>query len=156
MTISRIRPPVLYVLEQIATQCLDETSENYDVSVISSHVERLMATIGNEDICEVVAEAVREGIVSLEHGGTIIGVASWSGSENGASAQKTLENWLRNSEDPIEVGLALAQNVSPFSSAAECYSVLEEVARRFPGYEERCAELISWRRTSEERKARAP
>jgi hypothetical protein len=148
------RPPVRRALEELARHCLDETSPDYDVVSVSDCVEALFEAVGGEDISGAVAEAVRGGILSLLNGGTVIGVASWSGNENGASAQSTLEKWLRGSEDPVEVGLALAQNVLPFVEDEECFRVLESASRRFPQYSDRCAELIRWRRANQVRKAK--
>ncbi|MGC4065069.1 MAG: hypothetical protein QM784_10580 [Polyangiaceae bacterium] len=147
-------PRMRRALERILRLCLDESSPDYDVTTVSDYIEVLFAEVGREDISSIIAGAVSAGAISLEKGATVIGVAAWSGNENGASAQLTLETWLRDSADPVEVGLALAQNVMPFADYEECLRVLDLVGQRFPQYGERCADLIAARRALQKRSKR--
>lgn len=108
-------------------------------------IDDLMAALDSEDIAGIVADAVARGLTTLAHAEYYLGVATWSGTENGASMQRTLEAWLRAGDDPLRVHLALHAEVYPFPDAVEMAAVLAEVARRLPRFRERCAELIARR-----------
>lgn len=85
-------------------------------------------------------------------GALVIGIATWSGSENGASMQETLERWLVEGDDEIKVGLSLeGSDVLPFRDPATARAVLEAVASRMPEHADRCRRLIAARERYEHR-----
>ncbi|MEV0404804.1 hypothetical protein [Actinoallomurus sp. NPDC050550] len=108
-------------------------------------IENLMVVLGSEDIADLVADAVVAGRTSLDDADIYLGVAAWSGTENGASMQRTLESWLRDGEDVVRVHLALHSECYPFRDANEMVSVLSDLAQRLPQFRERYAELIASR-----------
>lgn len=112
---------------------------------LCSAIENLMVVLGSEDIADLVADAVSAGRTSLDEADIYLGVAAWSGTENGASMQRTLESWLRDSHDVGRIHLALYSEYYPFRDADEMVAVLSDVAQRFPQFRERCAELIATR-----------
>lgn len=108
-------------------------------------IENLMVVLGSEDIADLVADAVAAGRASLDDAEEYLGVAVWSGAENGASMLRTLESWLRDSDDVVRIHLALHSECYPFRDPEEMVAVLSDVAQRFPQFQERCAELIATR-----------
>ena len=79
----------------------------------------------------------------MNAGSSLLAVATWSGKENGASLQRTLEKWLLEGADSQRISLALTHGVFPFRDAAEMDAVLMRIAARFPEHAGQCRHLIA-------------
>jgi hypothetical protein len=135
-------PAVRAVITKMSHLPIDPHGEKTDVVGISDLLVELFTVLNSEDVGEVVASAVEEGIFTQEQGGEILGISVWSGETNGADLQPTVERWLEEPNSPIRVGLALAQGIFPFSSAEHMNEVLLRVSSRFPQYSAVCSEIV--------------
>ncbi len=120
----------------------DPDHPDFDLTALSDAVEDLFRAQGCEDIAPLVEQLVREERLSLRAASALLAVATWSGSENGESLQRTLEQWLREGDDSRRISLALHEGVFPFVSTSEMDEVLMRVAARFPEHAARCRDLI--------------
>lgn len=109
-------------------------------------VEDLIVAYGADDIAEIVAQAVDAGRATVRQATMFLNVAQWSGTDNGASMQHTLDDWLRRAQDTVRLHLALHQGVFPLPTAVEMKAVLTEIADRYPEHRTICAHLIAARR----------
>ena len=125
----------------------DSEHEGYQIGDISMLMEELFALQGREDVGELLVEAVREGILSPSQAELALGIGTWSGRTNGADLQPTVERWLEEAQDHLEVRLALSIGVYPFETAEQMESVLARVADRMPALAEECGQKIVSRRS---------
>jgi hypothetical protein len=72
----------------------------------------------------------------------------WCLADNGAEIGAVREQWL-DGDDPQRVEIALAMNETfPFNGGEAMASGLDRIARRWPMFAKRCAEIAaSWQRT---------
>ncbi|MGW6217996.1 hypothetical protein [Streptomyces sp. NPDC055109] len=108
-------------------------------------VEGVMAALGSDDIADVVAEGVAAGRISMQQAQAYIGVAVWSGVDNGNSMRRTLDGWLQSMDDAMRVALALHSDIYPLPTRAEMASVLKRVGERFPEHRPTCQYLTAIR-----------
>ncbi|MGF1428649.1 hypothetical protein [Kitasatospora sp. LaBMicrA B282] len=109
-------------------------------------VEEMITANGSDDIAPIIAAAVAAGRIPPVRAADVLDIASWSGTDNGAAMQRTLDDWLRQADDPVRVYLALHTEVYPLPTAAEMRAVLTVVAARHPEYRAVCERMIASRR----------
>ncbi|WP_165228194.1 hypothetical protein [Aquisphaera insulae] len=76
----------------------------------------------------------------------LLGILSWTTSDNGSASFRTAERWLREATDLRRILIALNLDVYPFLDSKEMERVLLRVADRHPEASGRCRELIAARR----------
>ncbi|WP_418955790.1 hypothetical protein [Streptomyces tritici] len=110
-------------------------------------VDALIEAYGADDIAELVAGAVDAGRLTVRQATTVLGVATWSGTDNGASLFRTLDAWVRRADDTGRLYMALHQPAWPLPTRAEMNAKLTEIAARYPEHREICARKIATRRS---------
>ncbi|MEU9131718.1 hypothetical protein AB0D08_27005 [Kitasatospora sp. NPDC048540] len=108
-------------------------------------VEDLITAHGADDIAEIVAAAVHAGRTTVARASTFLNVATWSGTDNGASMRHTLNGWVRRADDTVRLHLALHHEAYPLPGAAEMRAVLPAIATRYPEHRAICEALLSTR-----------
>ncbi|MGW4510044.1 hypothetical protein ACWENO_35935 [Streptomyces sp. NPDC004436] len=106
-------------------------------------VDDLIDAYGADDVAEIVAEAVEAGQASVEQAIVFLNVAAWSGTDNGASMKSTLDEWVREADDAVRLGIALHHECYPLPTRAEMIAKLAEIARRFPEHRAICERHIA-------------
>ncbi|MFD4143010.1 hypothetical protein [Streptomyces sp. NPDC058572] len=109
-------------------------------------VDGLIDAYGADDIAEIVAEAVLAGQMTQEQAIAALNVAVWSGTDNGASMQLTLDGWVRRADDAVRLRIALHHDSYPLPTAAEMTARLTEIALRFPEHRAVCERYVAGRR----------
>ncbi|MBP0454251.1 hypothetical protein J5Y04_32660 [Kitasatospora sp. RG8] len=109
-------------------------------------VNDLIEAYGADDIAEIVARAVHAGQATVGQATTLLNVAAWSGTDNGASMKLTLDDWVRRADDTVRLSMALHHEVYLLPTAAEMTAVLTDVAARFPEHRAICQDRIAGRR----------
>lgn len=137
-----MKPRVRAIIERLAHHV---PSDDADVAATSDCIGELFREHGNEDIGEIIAEAIEHKVLTAEQGRWFLGVATWSGETNGADLQPTIERWLEEAQDSLRIGLSIGQCVFPFRSLAEMTRVLARVISRHPQHAARCRQLIEQR-----------
>lgn len=140
-----LNPEVQAIIEKMAKLQYDPDGVNTDVEGVSDCLLILFDKLGTEDVGEVVASAVHEGLISQLQGADFIGIATWSGRTNGAQLLPTTERWLEEGTDPIRIGLALSQATLPFSDSEKMNEVLSRIASQYPQYSAICWRKITGR-----------
>ena len=138
-------PEVRALVEKMAQLRFGPHGATTDVEGISDCLEALFAKLGTEDVGELVASAIASGLLTQAQGGASLVIAAWSGRTNGGQLRPTIERWLEEGQDPIRVGLALAQDTFPFSDLERMTQVLSRIASRHPQYAAACRGLIARR-----------
>ena len=133
------------VLDVLLRQVWDPQAPDYDLTRFSDAVEAVFKTLATEDISELIANLVHQGKIILPQGASILRVAVWSGTENGRTLEQSLDQWLRDSRDPILISLALDRVTYPFTDPREMRTVLSKIAQEFPQHAQRCTYLIESR-----------
>jgi hypothetical protein len=141
-----LNPAVRAVVIKMAGLPFDAEGHKTDVPGIADCLEDLFALLGNEDVGEVVATAVSNGLMTQEQGREVLGIAIWSGQTNGAQLQPTLERWLEAADEPMHIGLALAQGIFPFRDIDRMTEVFARIIERFPEYAATCQGMVRRRR----------
>ncbi|RST13005.1 hypothetical protein E2C00_16705 [Streptomyces sp. WAC05374] len=108
-------------------------------------VDQLIAAYGADDIAEIIAQAVRSGRITVRQATTCLGVAQWSGTDNGAALRRTLDDWVRRADDTARLHMALHQGMWLLPTATEMHAKLTEIAVRYPEHQAVCRYLISTR-----------
>ena len=134
------------ILKRLANMQLQSDQLDYDVVAISDTVEELMKLLASDDVGEPVAQAVVDSVFSREQASAILDIATWSGGDNGAQLQGTLNRWVREANSEIKVWLAVNHHVFPFPTKGEMVKELERVQLLFPQMRERCEYLMHARR----------
>lgn len=124
----------------------DESAELPDE--LFDAVDGLIDAYGADDIAEIVAQAVDSGRVTVRQATTFLHVAQWSGTDNGASMQHTLDNWLRRADGTVRLQMALHQGIFPLPTAVEMNTALTEIAARYPEHRAICEHMIAARPAS--------
>lgn len=137
-----LNPEVRAIIEKMARLQYDPDGVDTDVEGISDCLLLLFEKLGTEDVGEVVASAVHDGLITQLQGGDFLGIATWSGSTNGAQLRPTTERWLEEGNDPIRIGLALALDTFPFLEGEKMNAVLSRIARKYPQYSAICRRKI--------------
>jgi hypothetical protein len=132
-------------IETLTRQILDPSKPGYDVTALSDSIEAVFREYGTEDIATLIEQLVRQNKLSVDEGSNILRVAVWSGSENGSSLLRTLDNWLREGNDPTKVALAINQDVYPFHDPVEMRRVLTRICETYPEHAARCRSLMESR-----------
>jgi hypothetical protein len=70
---------------------------------------------------------------------------AWRTNDNGASVTRTIEDWLRKSQDSRKLSIALHLEVYPFVDESEMKEVLSKLASKNSALAYRCNELIKSR-----------
>jgi hypothetical protein len=135
----------LSAVDALTRQILNPSVPGYNVTTLSDAIEAVFREYGTEDISALIEHLVRAKKLSVEEGSNILRVAVWSGSENGSSLLRTLDNWLREATDPIRVSLAINQDVYPFHDPVEMRRVLTRICEAYPEFAARCRNLIESR-----------
>ncbi len=120
------------VLEELSR--LDVNPESLDLQRISDLIEALFQEIESEDIGELIAYAVSQGLLTQAQGNKVIEVAMWCGQSNGQQLGETIERWLEEGANSIKIELALAQSTFPFSTQAKMAEVLAAIIKRYPQF----------------------
>lgn len=141
-----IDPKIRTVIKTLSQFEVDPIGMNTDVEGISMNIEMLFDLLSSEDIGEIIASSVDEGIISQMQGSEFLGIATWSGKSNGAQLQPTLERWLEAGNDLTRIGLSLTQGIFPFYTFEKMADVLMNIATNHPQYAELCVEKINRRR----------
>lgn len=109
-------------------------------------VDDLIDAYGADDIAEIIAQAAASGRVTVRQATTYLEVAQWSGTDNGASLRRTLDDWVRRADDTVRLHMALHQGtIWPLPAAAEMNAKLTEIAARYPEHRAVCRYLIATR-----------
>ncbi|MFF8670135.1 hypothetical protein [Streptomyces sp. NPDC015242] len=119
-------------------------------------VDDLIDAYGADDIAEIVAKAVTTGRVSVREATTFLGIAQWSGTDNGASLRHTLDDWVRRADDTVRLHMALHQEFWPLPTAVEMNAKLTEIIARYPEHQAICTHKIATRQLHEETRACGP
>ena len=130
------------LIRRLSEMQLSPNEPGYNVVAISDAVEELMRSVGSDDIGDVVAQGVDEALLTLEQASSVLDVATWSGADNGAALQRTLNLWLSRGENLTRVWLALYHHVFPMKTKSEMTAALEHIVKKFPELRPRCEYLI--------------
>jgi hypothetical protein len=133
------------LVRRLSGMQLSPNEPGYDVGAISDCVEELMRIVGSDDVGEVVAHGVDEGLLTRAQASSVLNVATWSGSDNGAALQRTLNLWLSRGENLTRVWLAIHHDVFPMMTKSEMIAALEQIAAKFPELRERSEYLVRQR-----------
>jgi hypothetical protein len=88
--------------------------------------------VSHRAVGDVVVQGVDEALLTLEQASSVLDVATWSGADNGAALQRTLNLWLSRGEDLTRVWLALYHHVFPTKTKSETTAALEHIVKKFP------------------------
>jgi hypothetical protein len=127
---------------EVRALCLDTSTEEYDVTAVSDALVRVIERVGDDKLPDCVAAAVEEGIFTLDEGTLLIGVASYSTSDEGYRIQRVLERWLENGSDERRIAMALDHDTVPFRSRERRRVVLMAIAARFPQFASKCRYFV--------------
>ncbi|MEU6878844.1 hypothetical protein [Streptomyces sp. NPDC046712] len=108
-------------------------------------MDDLIEAYGADDIAEIVAQAVATGRVAVREATTFLGVAQWSGTDNGTSLRRTLDDWVRRADDTARLHMALHQDVWPLPTTVEKNAKLTEIIARYPEHQAICTHMIATR-----------
>lgn len=108
-------------------------------------VDRLLAEFGEANLAERLYSAIPDEC-PWEVVADLFGILQWTTTDNGAALGRAAEVWLRTSEEPRKIRVALSLESYPFLDRTEMEKVLRDVAARHPDVATRCAELIEARR----------
>lgn len=108
-------------------------------------VDRLLRDYGEHDLAERLYAEIPLNY-AWEVVADLLGILSWTTSDNGSAITRTAERWLIAAEDLRKVRIALHLDVYPFLDREQMERVLEQVAAIHPDVSERCADLIASRR----------
>lgn len=122
----------------------DDSAELPDA--VFDGVDALLDAYGADDIAEIVAQAVHSGHATVRQATTLLNVAAWSGTDNGASMVLTFNDWVRRADDTVRLHLALHHEVYLFPTAAEMKARLTEISARYPEHRAICEMRIAGRR----------
>ncbi|MFD7912839.1 hypothetical protein ACFV30_19305 [Streptomyces sp. NPDC059752] len=134
--------------EALDRLCAIQVSDQDDADFpdeLFDRVDDLLDAYGADDVAEIVAEAVEAGQASVEQAIVFLNAAAWSGTDNGASMNSTLDTWVRKADDAVRLGIALHHEYYPLPTRAEMATKLAEIARRFPEYRAICERHIAGR-----------
>lgn len=132
------------VLDRLSSLKVDP--EHLDVGTISDTIEELFSELGTEDVGDVIADSVTQGLLSQEQANKALEIAIWSGETNGLELSNTIERWLLTGDDPVRIAIALTQPIFPFATLEAMRSVLSKVAARWPQFAEPLNAMIERRR----------
>lgn len=144
LTDNTFSPDIKEILSKLFQFQINESS--FDLQSISDCIEDLFEKLNNEDIGDIIAEAVNENLISQEQGERFLNISIWCGSTNGSQLHMTIENWLEQTTDPIRIQLALALDTFPFKSFEKMEKVLFSIAHRYPQFSELIKEVIQRRK----------
>lgn len=134
--------------EALDRLCAVQVPERDDADLpdeLFDRVDDLIDAYGADDIAGIVAEAVVAGRATLEQAIVFLNVAAWSGTGtgNGASMTRTLDEWVRKSDDALRLGIALHHEYYPLTTRTEMAAKLAEIALRFPQHRAVCERHIA-------------
>ena len=130
---------VVEALEAVAA----ERPDRFDRSFACA--EGLLAEWGEPELAERIVASART-VVGAEVTADLISILSWLTRDNGSAMTRSAEAWLRASDDPYKIAVALNLDVYPFLDRSMMETVLRQVAEQHPGFAARCEELIASRR----------
>ena len=129
------------IIEQILLTDLGDEGE-YPSDEILSLIEQAFIDLATEDLAEALFSC--SDTSELQKVAKILNIAAWCSNDNGASAQVTLESWLRG-ENTSKIWVSLHTECYPFKETEEMIEVLTNVKTKFPEHSKRCEELITGR-----------
>ncbi|MFB6557858.1 hypothetical protein ACFCYH_02930 [Streptomyces sp. NPDC056400] len=132
--------------EALERLCAVQVPEQDDTDLpdeLFDRVDDLIDAYGGDDIAGIVAEAVVAGRATLQQAIVFLNVAAWSGTDNGASMTRTLDEWVEQADDTLRLGIALHHEYYPLATRTEMLEKLAEVALRFPEHRAICERHIA-------------